>query len=84
MDLSAYFSDLLRTKKPEQEKKTFWFPIPEHPGITEALTPIQTRILRELREMKKKEKLKPKSDIKSQLKFLKRFDWTDTLLMETE
>ena len=31
-----------------------------------------------------KEELNPKDDIESRTKFLKRFDWTDTLLIETE
>ena len=47
-------------------------------------TPIQTRILKELRELQEKEKLSPKDDVESRMKFLKRFDWTDTLLTETE
>ena len=34
--------------------------------------------------MQLNEKLNPKDDIESRLEFLKRFDWTDTLLTETE
>ena len=34
--------------------------------------------------MQRKEKLNPKDDIESRAEFLKRFDWTDTLLTETE
>ena len=34
--------------------------------------------------MQRKEKLNPKDDSESRTKFLKRFDWTDTLLTETE
>ena len=34
--------------------------------------------------MQRREKLNPKDNIVSQTKFLKRFDWTDTLLTETE
>ena len=37
-----------------------------------------------LREQQQKEKLIPKDDAESQMEFLKRFDWTDTLLTETE
>ena len=32
----------------------------------------------------KKEKLNPEDDCQSRIEFLKRFDWTDTLLTETE
>ena len=42
------------------------------------------RILKELRELQLKEKLNPKDNTESRTEFLKRFDWTDTLLTETE
>ena len=83
-DLTAYLNELLRTNKPEQQANTFWFPTPENPGKPEDHTPIQTRILKELNELKDKEKLNPQESTESRNKFLKRFDWTDTLLTETE
>ena len=83
-DLTTNLKELLRTHTPEQQNVTFWFPTPEDPGKTEDHTPIQTRILKELRELQEKEKLNPKDDAKSRKKLLKRFDWTDTLLTETE
>ena len=33
-DLIAYPTELLRTKKPDQQNNTFWFPTPENPGKT--------------------------------------------------
>ena len=83
-DLVTYLTELLRTNKPEQQNKTFWFPTPEIPGNTEDHTPIQTRILTELCELQRREKLNPKDDSESRTEFLRRFDWTDTLLTETE
>ena len=83
-DLVTYLTELLRTNKPDQQNNTFWFPTPENPGNTENHTPIQTRILTELRELQRREKLNPKDNIESGTNFLKRFDWTDTLLTETE
>ena len=83
-DLTAYLNELLRANKPEQQDNTFWFPTPENPGNPEDHTPIQTRILKELNELKDKEKLNPQESIESRNDFLKRFDWTDTLLTETE
>ena len=83
-DLIAYLNELLRTNKPEQQDSTFWFPTPENPGKPEDHTPIQTRILNELNELKDKEKLNPRESTEFRNKFLKRFDWTDTLLTETE
>ena len=58
-DLTALLNELLRTKKPEQQDNTFWFPTPENPGKPEDHTPIQTRILKELNELNDKEKLNP-------------------------
>ena len=83
-DLTAYLNELLRTSKPEQQDNTFWFPTPENPGKSEDHTPIQTRILNELNEVKDKEELNPQESIESRNKFLKRFDSTDTLLTEME
>ena len=83
-DLITFLTELLRTNKPDQRNNTFWFPTPEDPGKTEDHTPIQTRILTELLELQRKEKLNPKDDIESRVEFLKRFDWTDILLTETE
>ena len=82
--MTAYLNELLRTNKSEQQDNTFWFPTPENPGKPNDHTPIQTRILKELNELKDKEKLNPQESTESRNKFLKRFDWTDTLLTETE
>ena len=83
-DLITYLTELLRMNKPDQQNNTFWFPTPENPGNTEDHTPTQTRIQKDLRELQHKEKLNPKDDIESRMGFLRRFDWTDTLLTETE
>ena len=83
-DLIIYLTELFRINKQDQQANTFWFPTPENPGNTDEHTPIQTRILKELCELQLKEKLKPKDNIESRVDFLKRFDWTDTLLTENE
>ena len=83
-DLVNYLTGLLRTNKLDQQNNTFWFPTPKNLGTTEDRTPIQTRILTELCELQRREKLNPKDDNESRKEFLKRFDWTDTLLTETE
>ena len=83
-DLTAYLNELLRTNKPEKLDSTFWFPTPENPRKLEQHTPIQTRVLKELNELKDKEKSNPQESTESRTKFLKRFEWTDTLLTETE
>ena len=64
-DLTAYLNELLRTNKPEQQNKTFWFPTTENPGKPEDHAPIQTRILRKSNELKDKEKLNPQESMES-------------------
>ena len=83
-DLTAYVNELLRTNKPEQLNNTFWFPTPENPGKLGDHTPIRTRILKELIELKEKEKFNPQESRESGNNFFKRFDWIDTLLTATE
>ena len=73
-DLTTYLSEILGTKKPEQQSNTFWFPTTVNPGETEDHTPIQTRVLNELRELHGNEKLNLKDDVESRMKFLKRCD----------
>ena len=84
LELNIYLNELFRTNKPEQHNKTFWFPTPENPGKSRDHTPIETRILKELFELRGKEELNPKESTESRSKSLKRFEWTDTLLTETE
>ena len=83
-DLTAYLNELFRANKPEQQNNTFWFPTPENPGKPENHTPTQTRILKEMNELKDKEKLNRQESTESRNKFLKRFDWTDILLSGTQ
>ena len=83
-DLTAFLNEIRRTNEPEQQNNTFWFPTPENPGKPEEHTPIQTRILKELNELEDKEKLNPQESTEFGHKFLKRNDWTNTLLTETE
>ena len=83
-DLITYLTELLTTKKSDQQNNTFWVPAPKNLCNTEDHTPIQTQILQELRELQQTEKLNPKDDIEPLMEFPMRFDWTDTLLTETE
>ena len=53
-DLPTHLSQLLRTNKPEHQNKTFWFPTPGKPSKVEDHTPIQMKILKELRELHEK------------------------------
>ena len=79
-NLITYWTEQLRTTKPDQQNNIFWFPTPENPGNIEDHTPVQTRILRELRELQHKDKLNPKDAAELRMDFFERFDCTDTLL----
>ena len=83
-DWTTYLIKLLRTKKSEQQKNTFWFPTPENSGRIEDRTAKQTWILEELHDIKEKEKPNRKDKVESPTKLLKPNDWTDRLLTETE
>ena len=54
-DLTAYLNEFLRTNKPEQQNNTYWFPTPENTGKSEDHAPIQTRMVKELIELKEEE-----------------------------
>ena len=68
-DLVTHLTELLRINKPDQQNITFWFPTPKNPVNTEDHTPIQTRIITELRELQRREKRNPKDDIESRMEF---------------
>ena len=80
-DLTAYLSDLLKTINPEQQNNTFCFPTNENTGKPRDHNPIQTPTLKEPNGLTKK--LNPQESTQSRTKFLKRFDWKDTLITET-
>ena len=83
-NLITYLNELVRTNTSQQQNNTCWFPTSENAGKTEDHTPKQTRILRGLLELTKKEKCNPGNDKKSRTKFHEQFDCTDTLLTEVE
>ena len=70
----------MKTSKTDEFNETYWFPTPQNPGNEGEHTPIQTRILIELRELKQLEKINPLEDTNSRHQFLSNFDWTDSTL----
>ena len=79
-DAIHYINSLLKTSKPDEVSQTYWFPTPQNPGNEQEHTPIQTRILNELRELQQLEKLNPLENIDSRNQFLSNFDWTGSTL----
>ena len=65
-------------------KYLFWCPTLEITGENEDHTPSQTRIPKEVIELKEEKKLNPTDNAESRMKLAERFDWTDTLLTQAE
>ena len=65
----------MKASETEQNDENVWFRTPENPGNEEEHTPIQRRILKEIRELIKKEELDPTKDQESREKFLDMFQW---------
>ena len=70
-----YVNELMKSGETEQNDQNLWFPTPENPGNEDEHTPIQRRILKEIRELIKKEELDPTMDQESKKKFLDMFQW---------
>ena len=84
-DAIHYMNSLLKTSKGNEVNETYWFPTPQNPGNEKEHTPIQTRILNELRELEQIEKLNPLENTNSRNQFLSNFNWTvSTLQPEAE
>ena len=79
-DAIHYMNSLLKTSKTDEVNETYWFPTPQNPGNDREHTPIQPRILNEIREIEQLEKLNTLEDTNSRDQFLSNFDWTDSTL----
>ena len=79
-DAIHYINSLLKTSKTDVFNETYWFPTPQNPGNEQEHTPIQSRILNELRELEHLEHINPLEDTNSRKQFLSNFDWTDSTL----
>ena len=79
-----YASSLIKSKKPEDFKESYWFPTPEDPGDPQHHTPIQKRILSDFINLQELEKLNPQDNPESRQQFLSNFDWTDSMLQLAE
>ena len=79
-----YISSLLKANRNNDQYEQYWFPTPENPGDEASHTPIQKRILRELRNLQETESLNPQEDKESRQKFLNNFDWKNSMLQQHE
>ena len=76
-DTHMYINELIKSNENEQNDENPWFHTPENPGNEEDHTPIQRRILKEVRELIQKEQLDPTKDKESRKIFLDMFQWKD-------
>ena len=83
-DAIYYVSSLLKANRNNDQYEQYWFPTPENPGDEDSHTPIQRRILQELRNLQEAEQLNPQNDDESRRKFLGNFDWKDSMLQQHE
>ena len=79
-DVVTYINALMQVKQPKDNEEKFWFPTPENPGNEQEHSPIQKRILKELRELAALEKLDSTRSEESRTKFLSMFKWTGSLI----
>ena len=83
-DAVHYISNLLKENWNNDQYDQYWFPTPENQGDEASHTPIQQRILKEIRNLQETEKLNPNDDEESRRKFLSNFDWKDSMLQQCE
>ena len=74
-DTHMYVNELMKSTNNEQNDENLWFPTPENQGNEDEHTPIRKRIMKEIRELIKKEQLDPTKDPESRKKFLDMFKW---------
>ena len=79
-DVVTYINALMQVERPEDSEGKFWFPTSENPDNEQEHSPIQKRILKELRELAALEKLDSKENEESGTKFLSMFKRTDSLI----
>ena len=79
-DVVTYINALMQVERPDYNEGKFWFSTPVDPGNESELSPIQRRILKELRKLAELEKLDPTENEQFRTKFLSMFKWTDSLI----
>ena len=77
-DAIHYVSSLLKTSKTDEVNETYRSPTPQNPGNEKEHTPIQTRILNELRQLEHLEQLIPLEETNSRNHILSNFECTDS------
>ena len=79
-DAIVYINEHLKTSDKASNNQNFWFPTPNDPVDPSTHTPIQSLILREIKELEEIQKLNPTNSDEEREAFLKNFKWDDTQL----
>ena len=79
-DAIIYINELLKTADSPSPNQNFWFSTPNIPGDPTTHNPIQSRILREIQELGKIQKLDPAASPEDREAFFKHFNWKDSQL----
>ena len=83
-DAMVYINELLKTPEKPSHNQNFWFPTPDRPGDPATHTPIQNRILREIKELEEIQKIDPNNSEEERKTFLQNFKWDDSQLSEDD
>ena len=83
-DPVIYINELLKTSDKPFNNQNFWFPTPDNPRDPSTHTPIQNRILREIKELEEIQKLNPNNNAEELYEFLQNFKWDDSQLSEND
>ena len=81
-DAIIYINELLKTSDKPSGNHNFWFPTSDNPGDPNTHTPIQSRILRVIKQLEEIQKLNPNNSAKEREAFLQNFKWDDSKLSE--
>ena len=79
-----YVSSVLGTHRNSEDIEQYWFPTPENPGDETTHTPIQKRILSDLRNLQKLEQLNSLEHEQSRRRFLNNNDCNNSMLNKQE
>ena len=79
-DAIHYINSLLQPSNFDEVSENYWFPKPQIPGKEKERSPIQTRILNDLRELEQLEQMSPLEGTNSRNQLLSKIDWTDSTL----
>ena len=83
-DAIIYINELLKTSEKPSHNQNFWFPTPDNPGDPTTHTPIQNRILREIKELEEIQKLNPNNSDEERKAFLQNFKFDNSQLSEND